>query len=171
VSVPESSNQSAIPQAEAELVAYLDGELDSVQNAEVERRLCEDAEYRRRLRQLQKSWDLMDLLPQVDVDQSFTQSTLAMVAVRATDQANVEQTRQRKLRKRIGWAVSLSTIAAFLAGYMFVNRAVQRQNRQLLQDLPVIERMDEYRYADSVEFLRLLEQEGLFAEEDVEDDI
>ncbi len=167
----ESSNRFNVGQTEAQLVAYLDGELDSAANEEIERRLCEDAEYRLRLRQLQQSWDLMDLIPQVDVDQSFTQNTVAMVAVRATKDANVEQSRRRKLRKQRWWATLAGTAAAFLAGYVFVYQYVQRENRQMLQDLPVIERMEEYRYADSVEFLRMLDQEGLFAEEDLEDDI
>jgi len=41
----------------------------------------------------------------------------------------------------------------------------------LLQDLPVIQNVDEYRYADSIEFLRMLEKEGLFAEGGVDDDL
>jgi hypothetical protein len=44
---------------------------------------------------------------------------------------------------------------------------VSRENRRLLRDLPVIERLDEYRYADSVEFLRTLEREGLFTEDEM----
>ncbi len=164
----DPASQSSTEQTEAELVAYLDGELDSAANDQIERRLCEDAEYRRRLRQLQQSWDLMDFLPQVDVDQTFTQSTLAMVAIRATDDADVEQSRRLKRRKRLWWAGAASTAVAFLVGYLCVYQVADRDNRRLLRDLPVIQRMDEYRYADSVEFLRMLDREGLFAEDDLE---
>ena len=171
MNTPEPSSQPHAEQTQAELVAYLDGELDSSANDEVERRLCEDAEYRRRLRQLQQSWDLMDFLPQIDMDERFTQSTLAMVAVRAADDVNVEQSQRLKRRWRLWWAGAASTAVAFLAGYLFVYQVADRDNQQLLRDLPVIERMDEYRYADSVEFLRLLDQEGLFAEDDLENDL
>jgi hypothetical protein len=41
-------------------------------------------------------------------------------------------------------------------------------DRQLVRDRPVIENVDIYRYAENIEFLRMLEREGLFA--DGEDD-
>jgi hypothetical protein len=60
---------------------------------------------------------------------------------------------------------------AFCGGFLLVHRTTRSDNRQLLRDLPVIERMDEYRYGDSVEFLHMLDREGLFTEDELEHDL
>lgn len=151
-----------------ELVAYLDGELDPEASREVERRLSQDADYRQRLRQLQQSWDLLDSMPKADVDATFTQSTVAMVALKAGDDVEVVQDRSAKRRTMLRWIGIGGVAAAFLVGYALVYSVAVRQNRRLLRDLPVIERIDEYRYAESVEFLQMLEHEGLFVEEEIE---
>jgi anti-sigma factor RsiW len=155
----------------AQLVAYLDGELDSEASSVVERRLSEDADYRRALRQLQRSWDLLDHLPQADVDETFTQSTVALVALQAADDVDRAQTRRTNRERWFGLVGAGSALAAFVAGYLIVTTTASRSNRALLRDLPVIERLDEYRYVDDVEFLRMLHRAGLFPEEEMEDDL
>jgi hypothetical protein len=154
--------------AAVELVAYLDGELDGAASEQVERRLSEDAAYRQQLRALQRTWDLMDHLPRVDLDEQFTQSTLTMVAVRAAGDAEVGQSQGRRRRRQVWWAGLAGTVVAFAGGYLAVQHFMGQANRQLLRDLPVIERLDEYRYADSVPLLRLLDEQGLFAEDELE---
>ena len=61
----EASSYNAEDQTYEQLVAYLDGELDAESSLQVERRLAEDAEFRRELRQLQRAWDMLDELPKV----------------------------------------------------------------------------------------------------------
>lgn len=154
-----------------QLVAYLDGELEAEAARAVERRLAADAAYRQRLIRLQQSWDLLDHLPKATIEPAFTQSTVAMVVVKAADE--VEQLRSARSRlQRRTWAggLALATIA-FLVGYGGWSRVGDRENRRLLRDLPVIERIGDYRYVDTVEFLRTLDREGLFAEEEVGDDL
>jgi len=154
-----------------ELVAYLDGELDAEASREVEQRLSQDAQYRQRLRQLQQSWDLLDRLPKADVNDVFTQSTVAMIAVTAGDDVKEMKAKQTRRRKGVWWLGVGSLAVSFLVSYVLVSRIADRRNKRLLRDLPVIERMDEYRYADSIEFLRMLDAEGLFAEEEIENEI
>jgi anti-sigma factor RsiW len=147
-----------------ELVAYLDGELDTDSNRRVERRLSQDPKYRRQLRALQQSWDLLDHLPRADVDESFTESTIAMVALRASDERQQTQTSAtRRFRLVMGGAAACAALA-FASAFAATRWWADMQDRQLLSDLPVIENLDEYRYAESIEFLRLLEREGLFSE-------
>ena len=153
------------------MVAYLDGELDAEASRDVERRLSQDAQYRQKLRQLQKSWDLLDRLPKADVSDVFTQSTVAMIAVTAADDVEEMKTKNTKRKKTVWWLGTGSIAASFLVGYLLVFAVANRENKRLLRDLPVIERMDEYRYADSIEFLQMLDAEGLFAEEEIEDEI
>lgn len=165
---PADETQQGFP---ADLVAYLDGELDVDQTRAVEDRLSSDAEYRRHLREMQQAWDLLDRLPRADVDETFAQTTLAMVAVSASGDVEQARIRHVRSRRRRWWAGSVAAIVAFTAGYVAVSIVVSRENRQLLEDLPVIQRLDEYRYADSVEFLRLLEREGIFVEDEIPHEI
>lgn len=147
-----------------ELVAYLDGELDTEANRRIERRLSQNAVYRQQLRVLQQSWDLLDHLPRADVDESFTESTIAMVALRASDE-NRQTATSAARKNRLLWASSIVCAAlAFVAAFAATRWWADGPNRQLLRDLPLIENIDEYRYAENIEFLRLLDREGLFAE-------
>lgn len=162
--IPAEETQEDFP---ADLVAYLDGELDAAQTRAVEDRLSSDADYRRQLRDLQRAWDLLDQLPTAEVDDTFTQTTLAMVAVSASEDVEQAQQRQVQMRRRWWWTGSIAAMIAFAIGYVAVSMVVSRDNRRLLRDLPVIQRLDEYRYADSVEFLRLLDREDVFAEDEI----
>ncbi len=148
-----------------EIVAYLDGELDPAASARVERRMAEDPRYSARLNQLQKAWDLLDTLGPTEADDSFTHSTVAMVALKTQDEAAADKSRSGRKRSLL-WAglTALAAIAAVTA-YVLVDRRLNQDNRELVRDLPVIERVDEYRNVESVEFLQQLQKEGLFAAE------
>lgn len=148
-----------------EIVAYLDGELDPASAARVERRMADDPRYGQRVRELEHAWDALDILQRAEADEVFTRGTVEMVALRAG-----EDVQQRKVsigrRQRLMWgAATLLALASSAAGYAWLSTVLARPNRQLVQDLPLIERVDEYRYADSIEFLQKLQQEGLFAGE------
>ncbi|HEX5106377.1 MAG TPA: hypothetical protein VFV87_21305 [Pirellulaceae bacterium] len=153
-----------------ELVAYLDGELDASGAARIERRLADEPSYRARLAQLERAWDMLDSLHRVEAHDDFARSTVEVIAVKAIDDAKTGQMRAIR-RRNLGWlATSLAVIAAAVGGYLLFSYKLQQPNRELVRDLPVIERIDEYRNADSVEFLQRLHDEGLFAAE-VEDGI
>lgn len=148
-----------------EIVAYLDGELDPAAAARVERRMAEDPRYNARLNRLEKAWDLLDTLGRTEADDSFTHSTVAMVALKAED--DVQAGAKASGRKRsLAW-VGLAAAAAIAAvgAYFVVDQRLNRDNRELVRDLPVIERVDEYRNIESVDFLVELQKEGLFAAE------
>src|SRR5262245_51964587 len=61
---------------EAELVAYLDGELDPASAHKVEVRLAADPAARARAAALKKTFDLLDYLPKSDPSPNFTTKTL-----------------------------------------------------------------------------------------------
>src|SRR5207302_120481 len=125
--------------------AYLDGELDADAAARVERRLADDAKYRARLNQLQRTWDLLDSLRRTEGDEDFVHSTVEMVALQATEEAKTQSLRAVR-RRSLAW---LGLVAALLlstaAAYSIVQRRLARPNQQLVRDLPVIEHVDEYR--------------------------
>ena len=150
---------------QAEMVAYLDGELDVQQVADVEKRLSEDPEYRVRLQQLQQAWDLLDELPRSRADDQFTRSTVEIVVLKAREEViqRAAVPAWRTWLPRLG--ALLLVVGAGLAGYLLSWQAATRENRQLVQDLPVIEQVSQYKQAKSLDFLRLLVEERLFETE------
>ena len=145
-----------------EIVAYLDGELDAETEARVVRQLGEDAAYRARLAQLQQAWDLLDNLRGCEADDEFVQSTVAMVAVQAEAEAKTMRQRIVQRRSLAGLAIAGVTLASLLVGYAFFQYRLSEPNRKLVKDLPVIERMDELRNIENIDFLKQLERENLF---------
>jgi anti-sigma-K factor RskA len=162
----ESQNTLAtVATIDEELVAYLDGELDATGAARIERRLADDAAYRARLAQLQRAWDMLDTLQRSEANDDFARSTVEMIAIKAVDDAKTGQMRIVRQRS-VAWAgIALAVLVAATTGYFLIQWRLDQPNRELVRDLPVIERIDEYRDADSVEFLQQLHQEGLFAAE------
>ncbi|MFO7908257.1 MAG: anti-sigma factor family protein [Planctomycetota bacterium] len=164
-----ANSYNADGEVDEQLVAYLDGELDAESALDVERRLAEDASFRRDLQQLQGVWDALDELPKSEVDESFTQTTVEMVVL-STEQA-IEQQRHSEARKKRSWWLLAggALVGMALASFWLTRLMLERPNQQLMRDLPVIEDIELYRVADSVEYLHLLEESGLFNDEEVGD--
>lgn len=150
---------------EEELVAYLDGELPAAEQVRIERRLADDVAYRQKLAQLQKAWDLLDLLQKSEPDAEFTRSTVEMVAIQQTKDAEQQQTTAQQ--KQLAWWLggSLAIVLSAVIGFFVVQYQLGAPERQLLQDLPVIERVDQYRSVESLDFLEQLREAELFAGE------
>jgi anti-sigma-K factor RskA len=144
------------------LVAYLDGELSPEEAQRVERRLGHDESFRRLLRSLQEAWDLLDELPQPTLDDAFTRTTVEMVAVRTSQEIQKQEARWHR-RRWIQRGLQCATIGlSLLLGYWGLRHIQSRDDRELLEDLPVIQNVDLYRDIDNLEFLERLAAEGLF---------
>ena len=72
-----------------EIVAYLDGETSDEERRVIEQRLANDENYRQQLHQLERAWDMLDVLPQSQVDPSFVHTTMEMVAVTTMEMETV----------------------------------------------------------------------------------
>ena len=168
---PPLSDSPAPANADDEtLVAYLDGELDESDTAQLEARLANEPGLRDRLHSLQQTWDLLDSLPEVRTPESFTRSTIEF-AVRQV--ANETRARRPWLTRWL--PLLLSTTAMALTGtvaYQAVRTARNAPYRELVRDLRVIENFDLYRTADRnldfVEFLTKLHQAQLFSPREAE---
>jgi hypothetical protein len=162
------SDERDAPEPEDELSAYLDGELDAEAVRRLEERLARDPACRAELQKLERAWNLLDRLPRAAVDESFTKSTIEMVATSASQEAEslVRELPRRQRRRRL--AATLGMAGALAAGFVIGTQIWPDPNENLLEDLPVLENLDLYYQADDIEFLRLLDKEGLFAEGDPE---
>lgn len=164
------SNPKPDESADEQLTAYLDGELDDDVSREIEQRLGDDEQYREQLKRLDEAWSLLDHLPQSEVDDVFTQTTVEMVALAAQDDARTaEQGRRRRVW--LAWSGTVAVIVlAAVFGYLAARYRLDRPNRRLVKDLPVIENVDVYQYAESTQWLEMLDESGLFGDEEELDD-
>lgn len=137
-----------------DLVAYLDGELSAEECRRVERRLASDADYRRRLTELEQAWTALDALPPTVVDDDFARTTIEMVCVAAERDVKLESTTQAGAdRRRRNWWIGgglAAALAAFGATWMFA----PNRDRALVADLPVVAQLDVLNDVGDVEFLR-----------------
>src|SRR5262245_39880749 len=103
--------------ATAELVAFLDGELNAQDAEAVEARIGRDPNSRAEADALKRTWDLLDYLPRTEPSQLFTARTLERIEPlgrsatssrpSAVASAAVEQRPRRRLGLVLGWAAAL----------------------------------------------------------------
>jgi len=160
---------SADPVADAatlqeQLVAYLDGELDEEAGRQVEALLAANPKVREALMRLERTWDALDRLGGAEVDETFTQTTLEMVAVAAEDDVQKQQEEAPRKRRRRWLIGGGAVLAAGAAGFLCVMLFWPDPDQQLLEDLPVLENLDQYQQVESVEFLEMLYKKDLFPE-------
>ena len=151
---------------ESEFVAYLDGEAEAGVAERVEQRVARDDAARRRLDGLERAWQALDVLPRSAVDESFTRSTVEMIALSTAE----EFTRRRadgQWRTRAMFLGGLLALPLALAlGYAAYTGWGPDPDRVLLENLPVVQRLDEYEPVDSLEFLRKLHDSGVLPDKE-----
>jgi anti-sigma factor RsiW len=155
-------NESQHSELHDELTAYLDGELDAESVRRVEERLSRDAAYHAELQRLERAWELLDRLPRAAVSESFTKTTIEMVALAAADDAATAGSAWPSRHPRL--LGGLGAVAAGLIGFAIGHLLWPNPNEQLIKDLPVLEQFELYYQADNIDFLRMLDSEGLFAD-------
>jgi ferric-dicitrate binding protein FerR (iron transport regulator) len=155
-------------QLHEELTAYLDGELEPAAVSRVEQRLARDSDYREELARLERAWGLLDRLPRAALDENFTKSTIEMVAVAASQEADALLAEQPRRRRRQRWAGIAGVLAALAVGFFIGTRIWPDPNQELLRDLPVLQNFELYYQADNMEFLRMLDEADLFPEGDTD---
>jgi hypothetical protein len=137
-----------------ELVAYLDGELSADGCRQVERRLASDADYRRRLGELEQAWSALEALPQRTVDDDFARTTIEMVAVEAERDVSVRSAAQAAgNQKRKYWAAAIG-LALAAVSFVVVRWMLPGPNGMLVSDLPVVAQMDVLQQVKDIAFLR-----------------
>jgi len=158
---------------EERLVAYLDGELDDAEAREVEQLLASDAGARELLSGLERTWSLLEKLGRSPVDQMFARTTIEMVSVAAADDAAKQQAEIPRLQRRRRLIGAASLLAAAVLGFLAVVLALPNPNRELLEDLPLLEDLDEFERVlnkdEDIQFLKLLQENHLFVKDAADD--
>ena len=146
------------------LVAYLDGELPEGAARDVEQSLANDPTVRAEVEQLNRAWELLDLLPRPTVSADFSSRTLSTLhAADVPEFAPTELLKQSPARRfglppLVAWAAGLLLVGVL--SFAVARRVARPYADPLLDDLPVIENFDVYREIGDVEFLRELQRKG-----------
>lgn len=149
----------------AEIVAYLDGELEEPAVELMERRLVGDAPLRRFADSLDQTWNLLDSLEEVTASGDFARRTLSSIAVLEKTEAKAEPKPSITLREWVrtlnlpmltGWAVlGFVTAGTGLAiGRFLADRASNSSETLILQQLPLLEQYHHYRVVPDAGFLK-----------------
>ena len=166
------------------LVSYLDGELGEEAAAEVEQQLAREPTVRQEVEQLARTYEMLDLLPAARAPEDFSQKTITAIQSKSfvengeageAETVLVEVSTARPERPAGRWRDRVSrwgVRAVGLLGFLFVasvgfNSTFKRDTSDLdllLRDFPIIERLNQYREAGSLEFLEQLKDSELFDE-------
>jgi len=141
-----------------EIVAYLDGELSSDENAQVERRLSADEAYRRQMQSFDRVWSALDELPAEVAGDRFSKTTMELLVDAAEQEVRQQTEALPRLRRKRSMTGSLFVVAAVLSGFLGARWFHTDPNRMLIDDLPVIEHVDIYSQFQSIDFLRQLQK-------------
>lgn len=138
-------------------VAYLDGELPESVTRELEQSLNSDSAARMELEKLNRAWELLDLLPRPNMPEQFTSRT--MTAIQSVVKVPGEApTRRPWINSRAAFVLGLLLIGVI--GFGAGRRSVRPAPDPLLEDLPVIEKLDTLLDVGDVQFLRELQSKG-----------
>lgn len=162
--------QSALsPEQRADLVAYLDGELDHEAAVAIERLLAESPEVRREAELLSRTFELLEELPHVATSKEFTARTLSAININRVEERGSGAVRlwSQPMRRAVVAAGSVcALVAAALVGYLSTNRWIPDRSETLIRDLPVIENVDKYAEVEDIAFLHALEKSEMFNDSD-----
>ncbi len=191
----EDRAPDATDELTAELVAYLDGELDPQRNEAVSAKISINSKVRAEADSLKRTWDLLDHLPRPEPSPNFTERTLSRIeplrqtsptaptinglapaALRTSSTAPIpmapvaKSVRQRLISAAL-WTISIFGLAG--AGFVVRGQIAERlramdereQDAKILSERRLLQNLRAYRHVDDLEFLEALDSPDLFGVE------
>jgi hypothetical protein len=150
-------------QERADLVAYLDGELEGEAAQSMEAKISLDPRMRAEAESLKKAWDLLDFLPKPpDATSEFTEKTMSRL-----DAYHREDPVPPWARWLVGGSVwGLAVLLFAVIGYVGFSWAYPPEpgEKELERDLRVIENKQHYDRVDNFNFLEALNDPDLFGD-------
>ena len=180
---------------DAELIAYLDGELEATDARRIEDRLDGDPKLRARAEALKRSYDLLDFLPKPEPSPTFATRTMDKLPVSGSAKP-VSATASHPMAVPVGmsslalsgmtphrtvptwiWAVSIFISVGVAIGIGYLGTAAARSyfrpppskepsaDSLSVADLRIIENLPLYASVDDLEFLNQLATSDFFGDE------
>jgi len=152
-----AAEQRLTPTERANLVAYLDGELNEAEARAIATKLTLSPTARREVEVLEKTWELLDHLPRSKASDHLTARTLSEVRV-LDQQGGRFESAARQVARRVSRALlwSAASLLAFGLGYLLIHWLWPDRTARLARDLTIAEHLDEYQDVGSFDFLRAL---------------
>jgi anti-sigma factor RsiW len=152
-----AAEQRLTPTERANLVAYLDGELNEAESRVIATKLTQSPTARREVESLERTWELLEYLPRAHASENFTARTLSGVQALGLKGQQLTSA-ARSAAHRATWAAVwvLASCAAFLLGFALLAWVWPDPTARLARDLPIAEHYQEYRDVGSWEFLEAL---------------
>jgi anti-sigma factor RsiW len=159
----------------AELVAYLDGELDDSATQIIETKIATNPDVRAELDALKQAWGLLDFLPKASPSPNFTNRTLERLTL---ERVGASPTKTAPLAPAGSWLGHLAWAAAILialgGGYLVSLRLwpgspppepISDDELPLVRNLRIAEKWRLYEYVDDLDFVKKLTQPDLFGDD------
>jgi anti-sigma factor RsiW len=156
------TESSKKPDMRANLVAYLDGELDEAATQIIEQTLAENSDVRGEVDSLTRTFEMLDELPRAQVSDEFTARTLSTIQIARQSQTDGDTPSHRRFGNRMllaSWIVGLAL--SVLLGVLIGGRFSRDDSTRLVEDLPILKNLDIYSEIGSVEYLQKLEMDGV----------
>ncbi len=159
----------------AELVAYLDGELDDAATQAVEAKIATNPEARTELDAMKQAWGMLDFLPKASPSPNFTNRTmerLSLEKVGGSGSKTSPALGASRWPAPIGWAAAI--LIALFGGYFGATRyfapppppdPIPDSDLPLLHHLRIAEKWRYYENADDLEFVKKLNSPDLFGDD------
>lgn len=148
------------PEQRSNLTAYLDGELDETESADIEKILAKSAVARNDVEQLARTYDLLDQLPRYQATTAFTERTIATIRLETSrpdiTQAAWYQKAQRSIRPLL-WCLLLA--AASTVGYLATQQWAPNPANLEAREFDIIRNLDMYKEVGDAAFLEQLNRD------------
>lgn len=179
---PHSDDADPATGATEELVAYLDGELDAKAAESLATQLSLDPKLRAETDALQRTWDILDILPRPQPSSAFATRTVSQVIPipHAASGTQVMQLSGGAMSAMVAlpaqrpgpgfWVFSTMLILLAAIGGYFSHKALVPVTRTVspeppLEDVMLMKNLRLYRHVDDMDFLKKLDAPETFGDE------
>ena len=162
----------------AELVAYLDGELDDSATQAVEAKIATNPEARAELDALKQAWGLLDFLPKASPSPNFTNRTMERLSLEKVGGGSGSKT--APVIKRSPWPARIlwtaATVLALVAGHQASKHywgtpptpePIPDVDLPLVRHLRIAEKWRYYENTDDLDFVERLHNPDLFGDDPI----
>lgn len=158
--------QRLSPAERANLVAYIDGELNDAESRAIATKLTMSVSARRELEALEKTWELLEYLPRPQASPELMARTLTQVELLAGRGDRLLTLADFAARRALRLLVlAVSALVTLALAYVVTRWVWPDPTNRLIQNLSLAQHLDEYLDVGSFRFLEQLDDSPEFKEE------